>query len=248
MRKLFYIAMALFAAITVNTSCGVNGEDTQTITTMATVIEGTSSIPYSLVFDDGKTAYVTNMNKWSPSFSETQKELRYIVSYLIINETSSIFDMEVELVDVTPIATQKDGLRYVAAKDFTGDSGLQNYTSGVAVDVCFLSPARNYITLMVSFNCDYAYIGTPKLSLTKNEDIENSPYKNLYTADDGYLYLELYHDDSDYSGSYTKGTYWSCKMPSVNTIKSMYNGVKIISINPNTKRPEVYTFNFTSES
>ena len=99
MRKLFYIAMALFAAITVNTSCGVNGEDTQTITTMATVIEGTSSIPYSLVFDDGKTAYVTNMNKWSPSFSETQKELRYIVSYLIINETSSIFDMEVELVE-----------------------------------------------------------------------------------------------------------------------------------------------------
>lgn len=248
MRKLFYIAMALFVAITVNTSCGVNGDDAKVYTTMATVIEGTSSIPYSLVFDDGKTAYVTNTNKWSPSFSETQKELRYIVSYTIINETSSIFDMEVELVDVTPIATQKNGLRYVTATDFTGDSGLQNYTSGVAVDVCFLSPARNYITLMLSFNCDYAYIGTPKLSLTKNEDIANSPYKDLYTADDGYFYLELYHDNSDYSGSYSKGTYWSCKMPSVTTIKSLYNGVKIISINPNTNHPEVYTFNFTSEN
>lgn len=248
MRKLFYIAMALFVAITVNTSCGVNGEDAEVYTTIATVVEGTSSIPYYLVFDDSKTAYVTNYNIWSPSFKEEQKELRYIVTYEIVSETSSIFDMEVELVQVSPIATQKNGLRYVTAKDFTGDDGLQNYTAGAAVDVCFLSPARNYITLMVLFNGDYSSAATPKMSLVLNEDVENSPYKDFYSADDGYLYLELYHDNSGYSGTQTLNTYWSCKMPSVTTIKSLYNGVKIISINPNTNRPEVYTFNFTSEN
>ena len=156
--------------------------------------------------------------------------------------------MEVELVQVSPIATQKDGLRYITAADFTDDDGLQNYTAGAVVDVCFLSPARNYITLMISCNGDYVYATTPKMCLALNEDIENSPYKDFYIADDGYLYLELYHDNSDYPGTQTLNSYWSCKMPSVNTIKSMYNGVKIISINPNTKRPEVYTFNFTSES
>ncbi len=246
MRKLFYIAMALFAAVSINTSCGVNGDDTEVFTTIATVVEGTSSIPYYLVFDDGKEAYVTNPGKWSPSFSETQKELRYIVAYEIINENSTIFDMEVELVQVNPIGTQKEGLRFVTATDFTGDTGLQKYTAGATVDVCFLSPARDYITLMILFNGSYT-MSSPKMSLVVNTDRENSPYKDLYTADDGYLYLELYHDNSAYAGSQILTTYWSCKMPDVDLIKSQYNGLKIISMSHNSNRPEVFTFNFTTE-
>jgi hypothetical protein len=246
MRKLFYIAMALFAAVSINTSCGVNGDDTEVFTTIATVVEGTSSIPYYLVFDDGKEAYVTNTSKWSPSFSETQKELRYIVAYEIINENSTIFDMEVELVQVNPISTQKEGLRFVTATDFTGDTGLQKYTAGATVDVCFLSPARDYITLMILVNGSYT-MSSPKMSLVVNTDRENSPYKDLYTEDDGYLYLELYHDNSAYAGSQILTTYWSCKMPDVDLIKSQYNGLKIISMSHSSNRPEVFTFNFTTE-
>ena len=249
MKKLFYIAMAIFAAITISTSCGVkSGEEAEVYTTMATVVEGSSAIPYYLVLDDGKEAYVTNYNIWSPTFSATQKELRYIVAYKIINETSSLFDMEVELVQVTPISTQTSGLRYVTELDFVGDNGLQNHTGGASVDMCFLSPARDYITLMILYNGSYPITSTVKMNLVVNTDIENSPYKNLYEENDGYLYLELYHNDSEYSGTQALTTYWSCKMPDVDTIKTQYNGVKILSINHTTLRPEVYTFNFTSEN
>ena len=249
MKKLFYIAMALFTAITINTSCGVSSDDeAEVYTTMATVVEGTSTIPYYLVLDDGKEAYVTNHNVWSPTFSATQKELRYIVAYEIVSETSSIFDMEVELMQVTPITTQSNGLRYASKLDYVGDKGLQNYTGGASVDACFLSPARDYITLMILYNGSYPVTSAVDMSLVSNTDIENSPYKSLYEENDGYLYLELYHNDSAYVGTQVMTTYWSCKMPDVDTIKSQYNGVKILSINHTTLRPEVYTFNFTSEN
>ena len=75
----------------------------------------------------------------------------------------------------------------------------------------------------------------------------NSPHKDLYTEGDGYLYLELYHDNTEYMGEQEMTTYWSCKMPDVDTIINQYSGVKIIAKNHNTERYEVYKFNFATE-
>lgn len=245
MKKLFYFAVALFMGIAINTSCGVNEESSDVYTAIATVVEGTSSIPYTVVFDDGKEAYVTNTNIWSPSFSENNKELRYIIAYEIISETSSVFDLEIEIVQVNPIATQPSGLKYITAADFTGDNGLQNYESGASVSVCFLSPARDYLTLVVLFNGAYTYT-SPNLVVAYNNDRENSPYKELY-KDDGYYYVELYHDTTKYAGTQELSTYISCKMPDVDVIKSKYNGIKILAKNHYTMQPEAYTFNFTTD-
>lgn len=246
MKKLFYIAMALFAAVGINTSCGVNGEDTNVLVSIATVIDGTSSIPYYVVFDDGKEAYVTNTNEWTPSFSETKTELRYVLAYEVVNETSSIFDMEIKVVEATPINTQSS-LIFASGENYTSDNGWQTYTSGATISTCFFSPARDYITLVVLFYGSYTYTGIPKMYLVRSNDIENSPYKDLYTADDGYYYLELYHNDSDYVGSQQLSTYLSCKMPDVEAIKAQYNGLKILAMSHSSNRPEVYTFNFTTE-
>ena len=247
MKKLFYVAVALMTTFAINTSCGVNEDTPDITTTLATVVEGTSSIPYYVVFDEGQEAYVTNTDEWSPSFAENRKELRYIVSYEVVSETSSIFDLDIKLMSVTPVATQSGGLKITTPADFTGDNGLQTYQAGASADVCFLSPARDYITLMISFYGINTYNAVPKFSLVLNPDHANSRYKDLYTENDGYLYLELYHDNSEYKGEQEMNTYWSCKMPDVDTIKAQYSGVKILSISHKTMRPEVYTFNFTTE-
>lgn len=247
MRKLFTYVLTLFTAVTISTSCGVNGEDADVYTSIATVVEGTSSIPYYVVLDDGKEAYVTNTSEWSPSFSEKQTELRYIIAYEIVNERSSIFDMEIKLIQVTPIATQSGGLYIATAEDFTdeGTLKLHTYDSGASVDVCFISPARDYITLMIQFLGTYTN-ASPKMKLVLNNPA-NSPHKDLYTEGDGYLYLELYHDNTEYMGEQEMTTYWSCKMPDVDTIINQYSGVKIIAKNHNTERYEVYKFNFATE-
>ena len=246
MKKLFYAAVALLTTIAISTSCGVQEEGPDTYTAMATVVEGTAAVPYYIVFDDGKEAYVTNFNEWYPSFSETNHELRYIIAYQITSETSNLFDMEIKLIDVNHIATQNGGLKEVTATDFTGDYGLQNYKSGASVAACFLTPARDYITLMISFYGRYGIAVNPKMKLVSNTDRENSPYKELY-KDDNYIYLELYHDNSAYAGEQELNTYWSCKMPDIDNIINQYSGVKILAIDHNTLRPKEFTFNFTTE-
>lgn len=246
MKKLFYAAVVLLTTIAISTSCGVNGDDVDIYTTIATVVEGDSTIPYYVEFDDGKKAYVTNSKEWSPSFSESVRELRYIVAYEIVNEKSSIYDLDIKLVETSPIYTQTGGLKFVSAVDFTGDKGLQNYTAGASVEACVLSQGRNYITLIVLFNGTTAYGGAPKMTLVFNTDRENSPYKELY-KDDGYLYLELYHDNSNYKGEQELSTYLSCQMPvNVNDITKDFSGVKILSMDYKTMLPTEYKFNFTT--
>lgn len=245
MKNLIKIAMTLLAGVMLSTSCGVNGEDSDVYTTMATVVESVySSSPYYIVFDDGKTAAVENHNKWNPTFPENVSELRYIISYEILDTKVTGFDNYIRIVSATHVTSRL--LEFVTADDFTGDKGLQNYTAPAKIDVLMLSDALNYITLMVYYQGENSYT-VPNLRLVCNQ-AETSPYKDLYVENDGYLYLELYYDNSNNKGTMELGTFVSYKTSNVKGIINNYKGVKIISISPNNNLPEVFTHTFHAEN
>ena len=109
-----------------------------------------------------------------------------------------------------------------------------------------LSDALNYITLMVYYQGENSYT-VPNLRLVCNQ-AETSPYKDLYVENDGYLYLELYYDNSNNKGTMELGTFVSYKTSNVKGIINNYKGVKIISISPNNNLPEVFTHTFYAEN
>ncbi|MBR7102855.1 MAG: NigD-like N-terminal domain-containing protein, partial [Tidjanibacter sp.] len=99
MKNLFNIALTLFAAIALGTSCGVNEEITPVSQNFGTLIEtpAGSKTPYYVLFDDGKSAYVTNTSKWNPTFGPNVSELRYLFSYEITNEQAIGYDYEITI-------------------------------------------------------------------------------------------------------------------------------------------------------
>lgn len=244
MKKLLKIAMTLLFGLTLATSCGVNEDTSDVYTSMATVIESNySSSPYYIVFDDGKSARVTNTSDWSPTFPEKVSELRYIISYEIINQSAVGFDMEIKIVEVSPIVT--GSVENVSAADFTGEKGLQNYTSCVGVEALMITTYHNYITLLVNYLGSNAY-NIPNIRLVCNQP-DSSPYKDLYVENDGYLYLELYYDNYLNEGLNELATFRSFKVGNAQSIINSYKGIKVLSISPKTERPEVFTHNFFSE-
>lgn len=224
--------------VALGTACNSSSTSAPIRTSMATVIRESFNPPYYLVLDDGKSAYVTNYSKWNPGFEEDQEELRYMLTYYDIDSPIAGYDKQVEVISVNKLISRQ--MENVGASDFEGDKGLQNYVAGVTIDQCYYAPARSYLTLQVRYNGGNAY--TPhNIRLVKN-DPATSQFADHYVANDGYLWLELYHDDSNDKGTLQIGNYVSYKLPY--NIIDTYNGVKIISRNWNSGTPEVYTCEF----
>ena len=244
MKKLFNIALTLCAATILGTSCGINsGEDTVMLQGFGSIMENYAgaSTPYYILFDDGKTAFVTNTNQWTPTFKNGISELRYLLNYEVVNENAVGFDYEIKIMGGKECMPTQYYL-----PTYTED--LQSYTGGARVDYCFISPATNFLTLSVTYNIATEYTTKPpKMKLVQNTP-ENSPYKDLY-EDDNYFYVELYHDDTEYKGTYEYQTNLGCKltMPNIQQIMNTYSGIKVLAVNHTTTRPQVYKFNFVTE-
>ena len=245
MKKLFYAAVALLSTIAINTSCNIQGEETPTTyQSFGSVIEERAGAPapYFVKFDDGKTAFVTNFNQWSPSFKANTSELRYLINYEITNETSAGYDMEIRMLG----GKECMPTQYYLPNFTDANIDLEKYDNGASVAHCFVSPATNWLTLTVTYNTSAEFITKPpKLVLVQNTP-DKSPYKDKY-EDDNYFYVELYHDDSEYVGTQQYQTHLGCKLPNVTDLINKYSGIKVIAIGHTTNRPDVFTFNFTTE-
>ena len=251
MKSIFYYVLALFAAITVSTSCSVNEEVNPVLQSFGTIIETSagSRAPYSVVFDDGKTAFVNNSSQWNPTFGPNTSKLRYLINYEITNQQAVGYDYEVTILGVKECMPTQYYLPVVTDKDFTVEGGLQTYTSGASVDACFLSTANDCITLVVMYNVDrFSMTTAPNLKLVQNANPESSPYKSLY-QDDGYFYLELYHNDTGYGGDTQYSTNMSCftVKGGIEDMMSKYKGIKVLSINHTTMQPYEKRFDFATE-
>jgi len=252
MKNFFYYVLTLFAAITLSTSCGVNEEENPVLQSFATITEtpAGSRVPYAVTFDDGKTAFVNNANQWNPTFGPNVRELRFLVTYEITNQQSVGYDYEITIIGVKECMPTQSYLRVVTAENFTGVDGLQNYDDGASVDACFLSNHNDWLTLSVTYNVDQFKMTTaPDMVLVQNSNPESSPFKSLY-KDDNYFYLELYHNDSQYTGNSQYATNLSCKFTVQGGIKSLmqnYKGIKILSFNHTTTLPYEKAFDFATE-
>ena len=246
MKKLINIALTLCAAVVMGTSCGVNEESTVTMQGFGSIMENVAgaSTPYYILLDDGKTAFVTNTNQWTPTFKPNTPELRYLLNYEIVNEKATGYDYEIRILG----GKECMPTQYYLPSFADSNIDVETYNGAAGVEYCFLSPQTNWLTLTVNYNTsENMMTKPPKMVLVQNTP-ENSPYKDLY-EDDNYFYVELYHDDSEYNGTTLYQTNLGCKllMPNVSQMMGSYSGIKVIGVDPTSYRPQVYTFNFTTE-
>lgn len=246
MKKLINIALTLCAAVVMGTSCGINEETTVAYQGFGSIMENVAgaSTPYYILLDDGKTAFVTNSSQWNPTFKPNTSELRYLLNYEVVNEKATGFDYEIRILS----GKECMPTQYYLPSFADSNIDVETYSGAAGVEYCFLSPATNWLTLTVNYNTTEGMMTKPpKMALVQNTP-EKSPYKDLY-ADDNYFYVELYHDDAEYKGTTIYQTHLGCKfmMPNVSQLMSTYSGIKIIGVDPTSYRPQVYTFNFTTE-
>lgn len=242
MKKLIKLMFTALAVMTLTTACD-EGESVPVYTSIGTVIDGSFDVPYYILFDDGKKAYVNNTTDWTPTFANGATELRLLISYTVDETEAPLgYDLRVNLSQLVSISTSD--LERVTDADFTGDKGLQKYDAEIRVDEGYYSAYSDYITLMVVYSAYYADSKhTVKLVYNASEE---SGYKSEY-KDDGYLWLELYHDSGDDQDSALVGVYTTYK---VDTNKlgvdplTNYKGLKIVSKGMGNGSNEVYTVNF----
>lgn len=243
MKKLIKLMFAALAVITLITAC--DKSEPQTVyTSIGTVIDGSFDVPYYVLFDDGKKAFVNNTTVWTPTFANGDPELRMLISYTMDESTAAPvgYDLRINLSQMVTIS--KSNLERVSEADFTGDKGLQKYDAEIRVEEGYYSPYSNYITLMVVYSAHY--IDSKHTVRLVYNPTEAGQFKSKY-QDDGYLWLELYHDNGDDMDTSLIGVYSTYK---INTnalgIGSLnnYKGVKIISQSIGNGEPHIYTLDF----
>ena len=242
MKKLFTIIMTMFAALMVGTSC--NDDYKTTLSAIVTIIDGNSSVPYTVRFGDGKSAYVTNTSKFNFSFPiELDGEQRAIIYYQIEDEVKVGYDYVITLVDAGTVSTTT--VKTLAEVAET----VAKSEHKVSIDDASLTDNK-YITLVLSFMGNNPELNKHKFSLVYNNDLEkNGAFKGSYPkTEDDYLWLELYHDkgtDTEYTRYYN---HYCFKIAPKNLgVKELmeYKGIKILH-KPisNVEQTDIYTISF----
>ncbi len=216
------------------TSC--NKKDSEPMyVSIATLVEGGGLMGGGVYveFDNGKTAYVTNASdlQINPSFDS---EVRAMIYYTINEEQSSHagYDMVITLNMVYGVIT--DYVRYIDDHDV---GNISSYTAGIAINEGYY--ANKWITLDIAF----PYSSPSKehnVYLVYNELPEHQGmFQNMY-ADDGYLYLELYHDDDD-DGTTNVFSGFACWKIRSNIGVNIddYKGIKILFWNYKSNKADV---------
>lgn len=248
MKGLLKIAMILMAVLTLTTACD-KSESKPVYTSIVTIVDGTSSIPYYIVFDDGTTGYVSNSSVWTPTFPTGKDELRFMASYTKDDDTVPGFDLKVTLSQVISITTED--LEVVGESAFSGATGLDTFDAGIRVTEAYFTPYRDFFTIMVTF-AGYSTEAKHTIRLVRNTS-SLGKFKSEYgDIDDGYLWLELYHDDDDDGSEYLASAWASFKINEVDPAigpMTKYKGIKVISSDLNNpKISNVFTLDFAANN
>ena len=243
MKKLFTIVLTMLAAITVGTSCKGSSADI-TYSAFVTVIEGTWDIPYYVMFEDGKTAYVENYKEWTPAFSDKWKELRYIVYYTESGAAKQGYDKTINITAYQPVSM--DHVQNVTDTDFTGENGLQTFNGSFDIIEAYFSQPSGFLTLSLLVPMSDTAL-KHQVKVVRNLS-ENNPYKEYYESGDDYLWLEAYYYMGEDSDSYQATSYMCYKVNEeslgVDTLTSSYRGIKIVLNSYDQADVIVYTLDF----
>ena len=247
MKKFLYITLAMFATVLFGTGCNQN-ESKVYYSSIVTLIDGSYDYAYSVEFDDGKTAYVTNSFSHHFTFSDKLNgEGRAYIWYEVADEKKPGFDHSLTLVSLEPLSTFK--LISINDPDVTD---LDKFTASAYISEMAYAMNRDYLTMAVIFPASTTGNYSHQMQLLYNDNPEHEgAYQEYYpTTDDGYLYLELYHNSNGDPGS-TNTQAIACYKVDYNNLHGMqpmsdYKGIKVIQP-VQGGRVEIYTYDFPKQ-
>ncbi len=222
MKKLLTITMISIVALFAGTSCNTKSTD-KIYTSLVSLVEGSwSTGNFYVVFDDGKTAYVTNATNMT--FKPTiDNEARAIIYYSIEDQTATGFDSVITISAVYGVSV--DPVRSIYDHEL---GEIEKFTA--EIDVVEGYYARNYVNLQIKFLWGQTNNSEHSVALVYNsKEGHEGAFQSLY-QDDGYLYLELHHNSNNDPEMYEYNTYVSYKIKpeQINIYMEDYVGVKIL--------------------
>lgn len=218
---------------------------------IVTIVDGSYNSPFYVEFDSGKTASVTSSPGGSITFpsepAPMRGEVRKLIWYKEEGTPDPGFDKSVNIISMENVATH---LIY-NTEDEEVEKVLDTHDDNVAVNVAVFAPYRNYLTLEMYFHQSSEISYKHSIFVAYNPSREGM-YKEVYEAqkdqNDGYLWLELYHDAAGDVTTNNMVPVYSCVKLDAETmgIESLknYKGIKIIYKELERGTPQIYTIDF----
>jgi hypothetical protein len=201
---------------------------------IVTLVDGSFEVPYYVMFDNGKKAYVSQ-NKVASSITfptepvQMKGEKRVAIDYNIVNERHDGYDLSIVIVNMQDIKT--DLLKDLYSESLIGKA--DTHTAPIQIVRASFSKKLNYLTLNMIFMQHDPNHFVHSIFLAHNKT-RAGIHQNIYnsTTDvNSYLWLELYHDSNTDYETYQTEVYSSYKIDTefleIDDI-SKYKGIKII--------------------
>lgn len=248
-KSLFFAFTALYLSVSCLNTSQYEGNDPNNADgkDIVTIVDGSYDVPYYVMFDNGKKAYVTKNSVASsitfPKEPEQMKgERRMAIDYNIVDEKHEGYDVSINIIGMQDVQT--DLLNDVNSENLAGKVG--SHTAPIKVVGVTLSKQLNYITLwMVIMQGNQAHF-EHSVFLAHNK-LRTGAYKDIYDSYpdvDSYLWLELYHDSNTDYEQYPEDIYASYKIDTEYLgVKDLdtYKGINIICKDYDSKKPIIYT-------
>lgn len=253
-RVILFLFVALVTAL-VNVSClDTSKYESQEpdYAEIVTIVDGSYNTPYYVEFDSGKTAsVVSNTNGSSITFPsepvQMRGEVRKLIWYKDEGTPEPGFDRSVNIIAMDNVATSL--IKTTEDEDVVKIIG--SHDDNIVINAAAYASYRNYLTLEMYFyeSMEVSYKHSIFVAYNPKKD---GMFKSVYEAqkeeDDGYLWLELYHDAAgDTTTNNVSSVYSSIKIDAetmgIESVKN-YKGIKIIYKDIENSSPKIYTLDF----
>lgn len=247
MKRGFYIFAMLLTIATTSTSC-MGDKDKNVSSALVGVVTGDTTLGSYVVFESGQKGLITKghelVNNIPDSAYYPDKstgEARALIYYSSEFVNDVFFDGKVEIEALNTIDIQLTDIRL-------DESIAEKYKDDISITGAGITYTRNrYVNLQMFYHSADAFFDNEhKFRLVYNTE-RNGYFAELYPAtDDGYLYLELYHDaGSDAGGNNYRERIMSFYLDDLMVgrhITSEYQGIKILYRDGSVARKVEYKF------
>lgn len=205
MRRVFNICAILVAVATISTSCLWSNDDEYKSTALVSVVDGDATLGQYVIFESGQKAVISkgeNLIGNIPASAyypdKATGEARALIYYTSEAVNDAIFAGKVEIDALKPVDIK---LTNMSLPEGMSDE----YNDDILLTYSGITYSRNkYVNLQFIYpSSGTTYESQHKFELVYNIN-RTGFFASLYPQnDDGYLYLELYHDSGNDAGKST---------------------------------------------
>lgn len=245
MKRLFRICVMMVGVALTATSCLWSNDDDYKSTALVSVVDGDASLGQYVVFESGQKALITkgeNLIGNIPASAyypdKATGEARAVIYYTAEAVNDAIFDGQVKIEALKPVDIQ-------LTKMSLPEGVAEVYNDDIMMNASGITYSRNkYVNLQFFYpSSGSTYDSQHKFELVYNPSKEGFFASSYPANDDGYLYLELYHDSGNDAGkiSYSENiiSFYLDDLMIGRHIPTEYMGIKILYMeNGNTRKLE----------